>query len=55
VIWSVAGATCLWLGVLTLTQARPVAAVPLPQAPTLAKDQLDFFESRIRPIFTANC
>jgi hypothetical protein len=47
--WSVAGILCLSLGVRALPQARPAA----PQPPT--KAQLDFFESRIRPIFVDNC
>jgi mono/diheme cytochrome c family protein len=55
ILWSV-GAVCLWLGAFVLTQARPVASTqsPTPNAP-LGKDQLDFFESRIRPIFANNC
>ena len=50
------GAACLWLGAFTFVQARPAAA-PLgePQAAAPTKDQLDFFESKIRPIFAANC
>ena len=63
VIWTVVGAAGLWLGAFTLTQARPSAASSTPQAPQSSpaptaaplKDQLEFFESRIRPIFAANC
>jgi hypothetical protein len=58
IVWSV-GAVCLWLGAFVLTQARPVPAPSSTQsqAPNaaLSKDQLDFFESRIRPIFANNC
>ena len=68
-VWTVAGAACLWFSAFTLTQARPVGASSPPalaqspvanpaasQAPSApSKDQLDFFESRIRPIFTAKC
>jgi Protein of unknown function (DUF1553)/Protein of unknown function (DUF1549)/Planctomycete cytochrome C len=61
--WTVVGAAGLWLSAMTLTLARPVAPSFLPQSPAPSaaagraptKDQLDFFESRIRPIFTANC
>ena len=61
--WTVVGAAGLWLGAMTLTLARPVAPSPPPQSPAPSpaaspaprQDQLDFFESRIRPIFTANC
>ncbi len=69
--WTVAGALGLWLGAFALTQARPAATSPtspaLAESATAAaqasqtapsppsKDQLDFFESRIRPIFAANC
>ena len=55
--WSLAGAACLWLVAFGLTQARPAAAplAPQPQSPTPSQEQLDFFESRIRPIFANNC
>src|SRR5580693_7680288 len=61
--WTVVGAAGLWLSAMTLTLARPVAPSFLPQSPAPSaaagraptKDQLDFFETRIRPIFTANC
>ncbi len=56
--WAVVGAACLWVSAFTLAQARAVATSPPPQSATPgapSKDQLDFFESRIRPIFAANC
>ena len=43
------GTCCLALGMLALPQAKTATAAP----PT--KEQLDFFESRIRPIFANNC
>jgi hypothetical protein len=52
----VIGAACLWLGAFAFVQARPAAVPPaLPQVSAPTKDQLDFFESKIRPIFANNC
>ena len=51
-IWSLAAICCVSLGVSARSQARGTGAAS-PQ--TLTKDQLDFFESKVRPIFTDNC
>jgi mono/diheme cytochrome c family protein len=46
---SFAGTLCFALGLLALPQTVSTTAQ------TLTKDQLSFFESRIRPIFAGNC
>ena len=51
-IWSLAAICCVTLGVSARSQARGTGTAS-PQ--TLTKDQLDFFESKIRPIFADNC
>src|SRR4026208_730328 len=51
-VWCLAALCSLTLAASALPQApRPAPAAPQ----TLTKDQLDFFESKIRPIFTDNC
>jgi hypothetical protein len=50
VVCSLAAACCLALGVLALPQQAPGTTSRPP-----TKDQLDFFESKIRPLFTENC
>src|SRR6185295_3235795 len=54
-VWSVVATCWLALGVYALPQSRGTAPTPASQAKPLTKDQLDFFESKIRPIFTDNC
>ena len=49
----IASAVLMWSCAFAFTAAEPAAA-PIPQAP-IRQDQLDFFESRIRPIFVNNC
>ena len=49
IAWSFIGIVCLVLGVSARPQARGTTTAP----PT--KAQLDFFESKIRPIFVNNC
>ncbi|HEX4997211.1 MAG TPA: DUF1549 domain-containing protein, partial [Terriglobia bacterium] len=52
--WSLVGAGCLAAGMFALPQAGSLTATASPQT-TLTKDQLDFFEDRIRPILASNC
>jgi hypothetical protein len=51
----VLGAASLWVGAFSVTIARPSARLAEAQGAAPTKDQLDFFESRIRPIFAGNC
>jgi len=59
VVASIACAVALWLGAFALIEAKPspltaAAALDEPQA-TLSQDQLNFFETRIRPILADSC
>src|SRR5689334_21539149 len=49
--WGIAAIFCL--GSSALPQARTTAPAPAPQ--TLSKAQLDFFESKVRPILADRC
>ena len=42
-------------GKLAPSTVQPTAAQPVTKAPELSKAQLDFFESKVRPILTSNC
>src|SRR5689334_10189514 len=53
VFWGIAAIFCLGLGASALPQARGTVQASAPQ--TLSKAQVDFFESKIRPIFVDRC
>ncbi len=52
VFWTLASCLSLAIGVQVVAQNRP--ATPAPARP-LTREQTEFFESRIRPIFADNC
>jgi Protein of unknown function (DUF1553)/Protein of unknown function (DUF1549)/Planctomycete cytochrome C len=59
-VWTIIGGAAVWLAAFAFMQAHPVASHMMaraeqPPAQALSRDNLDFFETRIRPIFANNC